>query len=39
MTDQIREQNESNNLPHSEEFSHLSQQPDLPRIRDYYDET
>ena len=39
MTDQIREQNDSNNLPHSEELSLISHQPDLPRIRDYYDET
>ena len=39
MTDQIREQNDSNNLPHSEELSLPSHLPDLPRIRDYYDET
>jgi cyclopropane fatty-acyl-phospholipid synthase-like methyltransferase len=39
MTDQIREQNDSNNLPNSEELSLISHQPDLPRIRDYYDET
>src|SRR6266568_4985056 len=39
MADQINKQNDSNNLPNSEEFSLLSHQPDLPRIRDYYDET
>src|SRR6266568_3173876 len=39
MADQINKQNDSNNLPNSEEFSHLSRLPDLPRIRDYYDET
>ena len=39
MADQINKQNNSNNLPNSEEFSHLSRLPDLPRIRDYYDET
>ncbi len=39
MTDQIGEQNDSNNLPHGEESSLLTHLPDLPRIRDYYDET
>src|SRR5437588_8503425 len=39
MADQINKQNDSNNLPYSEEFSHLSRLPDLPRIRDYYDQT
>src|SRR5215472_5655574 len=39
MTKQISEQDESNNLSHNEAFSHLSRLPDLPRIRDYYDQT
>jgi tocopherol O-methyltransferase len=39
MTDQIGEQNDNNKLPHSEEVSLITRQPDLPRIRDYYDET
>jgi tocopherol O-methyltransferase len=41
MADQIREQNDSNNLPHSKDFSLRSDShlPDLSRIRDYYDDT
>jgi cyclopropane fatty-acyl-phospholipid synthase-like methyltransferase len=39
MTDQISEQNGSNNVSHNQAFFHHPRQPDLPSIRDYYDET